>query len=101
VEDLVAAYRAFLDSGLSHGVFNMGGGSDFTMSLHELLDILKEQTGISPSISYSGWRPSDQKVYISDITKAKSELGWAPKVTPSEGVAKLVAWVTEHKALFA
>ncbi len=101
IDDLVAAYRAFLDSSLPHGVFNMGGGADFTMSLHELLDILKEQTGISPELSYSDWRPSDQKVYISDIRKAKAALNWAPKITPAEGVGKLIAWVQENRELFA
>lgn len=99
-EDLVAAYRAFLDSDLKHGVFNMGGGPDFTMSLIELLDIIRAKTGISPQLSYADWRPSDQKVYISDITKANSLLGWTPKITPEDGVARLLAWVDEHRALF-
>jgi CDP-paratose 2-epimerase len=101
VEDLVGAYRAFLDSTHNHAVYNMGGGPDFTMSLHELLDILKEKTGITPALSYADWRPSDQKVYISNIDKAKAALGWKPSVTPSEGVAKLIDWVKANKDLFA
>ena len=28
-------------------------------------------------------------------------LGWAPKVTPDEGVEKLLHWVRENRALFA
>lgn len=100
VEDLVAAYRAFLDSDLPHAVFNMGGGPEFTMSLHELLDILKAQTGVTPAISYADWRPSDQKVYISDIGKARRMLGWAPKVRPEEGVGRLIEWVRENRNLF-
>lgn len=101
VEDLVAAYRAFLDSDIRHGVYNMGGGPEFTMSLIELLDILEKKTGIRPELGYADWRPSDQKVYISNIDKAKKALGWAPKVRPEEGVAKLIDWVQENKALFA
>ena len=100
-DDLVDAYRAFLASDLKHGVFNMGGGSEFTMSLIELLEIIQAKTGISPHLSYADWRPSDQKVYISDIAKARRELGWAPKTTPEEGVTRLLAWVQENRALFA
>jgi len=40
-------------------------------------------------------------VYISDISKAKKELGWTPEVSPKEGVEKLVDWVDENRATFA
>jgi len=101
VDDLVNAYRSFLDSSLNHAVLNMGGGPEFTMSLHELLDILKARTGITPALTYSDWRPSDQKVYISNIEKAKAALNWKPGVTPEQGVAKLIDWVSANKNLFA
>jgi CDP-paratose 2-epimerase len=101
VEDLVDAYRAFLDSSHAHVVVNMGGGPDFTMSLHELLDILKAKTGVSPTVGYADWRPSDQKVYISNIEKAGKLLGWAPTTRPDEGVGKLIDWVAANKDLFA
>ncbi len=84
VTDLVAAYDAFIQkrNKLHHGVYNMGGGADNTMSLIELLEHLEELTGKRSRISYGDWRPSDQKVYISDIAKAKEELGWEPKFNP-------------------
>ncbi len=100
VEDLVGAYRAFLGSDHSHGVFNMGGGPDKTLSLLELLEMLRSRVDGELKVSFGDWRPSDQKVYVSDITKAQRELGWAPKVTPSEGVTKLIDWVQENRPLF-
>lgn len=100
-DDLVEAYRAFLNSDLKHGVFNMGGGHDFTLSLIELLDIIRARTGISPRLAYADWRPSDQKVYVSDIARARSVLGWEPKINPEAGVSRLLAWVEENRALFA
>ncbi len=101
VEDLVAAYRAFLGSDRAHGVYNMGGGPANTMSLLELLAQLEERLGRPVPVAYAGWRPSDQKVYISDISKARAELGWAPAVTPREGVDRLLGWVQENRKLFA
>ncbi len=100
VEDLVAAYRAFLGSDRPHGVYNMGGGPENTLSLLELLDLLEKRLGRKVPVSFADWRPSDQKVYISDISKARSELGWSPEVSPAEGVNRLAAWVEEHEDLF-
>jgi CDP-paratose 2-epimerase len=102
VEDLVRAYDAFLKKRekLHFGVFNMGGGIKNTISLLELLDLLKKQTGKRSKTSYSDWRPSDQKVYISDISKAGMVLGWSPKINPEVGVRRLVDWVSENKNVF-
>ncbi len=100
VSDLVKAYDNFLNSKLRHGVFNMGGGPKNTMSLLELLDILEDLTGKRSRASFSNWRPSDQKVYISNISKAKEALGWEPEIKPKEGVKQLVEWIQENKNIF-
>jgi len=102
VTDLVAAFDAFVDrrDRLHRGVYNMGGGAENTMSLLELLDMLEEITGRRSEIGYDDWRPSDQKVYISDISKARQELGWVPEVAPRDGVGRLVSWVEENRGMF-
>ncbi len=102
VTDLVNAFDAFVKrrETLHYGIYNMGGGVENTMSLLELLDYLEEITGKRSEISYDDWRPSDQKVYISDIRKAKKELKWKPKIGVKEGVKALVEWVEENRNLF-
>jgi CDP-paratose 2-epimerase len=102
VTDLVNAFDNFLQrkNQLSDEVFNMGGGPENTISLLELLDMLEQLTGKRSKITFSNWRPSDQKVYVSNISKAKEKLRWGPKVSPKEGVEKLVNWVLENKRLF-
>ena len=97
VSDLVNAYDLFIKSKLKNGVFNTGGGPKNTMSLLELLDILEKITGKKSKISFSDWRPSDQKVYISDIKKAQKDLNWKPKVNPNEGVKRLAEWVNQNE----
>ncbi len=100
VKDLVNLYDKFINSSVKRGVYCTGGGPDNTLSLIELLEMLKELTGKESPVSYSGWRPSDQKVFIADISKASEELGWKPAVSPREGVRKLVEWVKENKGIF-
>ncbi len=101
VSDLIRVYDAFLESDLREAVFNVGGGPTHTLSLLELLEILAAETGIVPEPGYSEWRPSDQKVYVSDIRLAQRLLGWSPRVTPAEGVRELARWVERHRACFA
>ena len=101
VTDLIRAYEAFLKSDIQCGVFNTGGGYTKTLSLLELLDILEETTGKRSLLEFGDWRPSDQKVYISDISKARRELGWKPEIEPKKGVLKLVEWVKENKKIFS
>ena len=100
VSDLVALYDRFVSSKLHHGVFNTGGGYKNTLSLLELLDLLKDITGKRSKLTYTKWRPADQKVYISDISAAKKALGWTPKVDPKQGVTKLVNWIKKNRNLF-
>lgn len=100
VSDLVDAYDAFIKSDLPYGVFNIGGGAENIISLLELLKILEDSTGKRSKITFSDWRPSDQKVYISDINDTKEKLHWSPKVSPKEGIKRLVEWVEENERLF-
>jgi|TARA_B100002003_G_C14132595_1_gene544688 CDP-paratose 2-epimerase len=100
IQDLVNAFDAFLDSGIKHDVFNIGGGADNTISLLELIDLLTMKTGISPNLSFSNWRSGDQKVYISDISKAKEKLNWEPETSLNNGIDRLVNWVLDNKPIF-
>jgi len=102
VSDLVSAFDAFLGrkEKIHHAVFNMGGGPKNTVSLLEVLDLLQKLTKKRLKIAFKDWRPSDQKVYLSDISKAREALGWEPKVKSKEGLEKLVCWVRENKEIF-
>ncbi|GAH51138.1 unnamed protein product, partial [marine sediment metagenome] len=89
-DDLIDAYDSFIESDLSCGVFNIGGGPKNTLSLLELLELLKNSTGKRTEVTFSGWRESDQKVYISDIGYIKKTLGWTPKVSIEQGIEKII-----------
>lgn len=100
--DLIAAYLAFIErsSSLRGEVFNMGGGHGKTLSLLELISLLEKTTGRKLATKFSDWRPADQKVYVSDISKAMEKLSWAPQVEPVEGVVRLCEWVGKNSGCF-
>ena len=103
IDDLIAAYdMAWQQIGVTAGqVFNIGGGAENTMSLLELLGILRTTLSIDLPVAHADWRPGDQPVYVSDIAKAGSVFGWRPNTSCREGVAKLIAWVQANKEMLA
>ncbi|HRN50007.1 MAG TPA: GDP-mannose 4,6-dehydratase [Anaerolineales bacterium] len=103
VHDLTAAYDAAIarQSKIAGEAFNIGGGPDFTLSIwKECGPLLERLLGRKIPVSYGPTRPGDQKVYISDIRKAKKALAWKPTIGVEQGTAELVAWVQEHRELF-
>ncbi len=102
VSDLVNAFDLATQniSKTKGDIFNMGGGPDNTISLLELLDHLETLTGQKKEVPFADWRPGDQKVYYSDIRKAKETFGWEPKVGKKEGVEKLFQWIRENEGFW-
>ena len=103
VGDLVSAIEKFIDrveefpAGL---VCNIGGGPRHTLSLLELLEYLEQKTGRRPNVRFADWRPSDQRVYVSDVRRAKMRLGWEPLVSAQDGLRTTVDWVRRNLDLF-
>lgn len=93
VKDLVRAYDAFL-SNPTHkpAVYNIGGGPKNTTSLLEFLDLLEDKTGLRPPVKFDDWREGDQRVYVSDISRARRELDWEPEVSFEEGIDQFIQW---------
>jgi CDP-paratose 2-epimerase len=103
VDDLLDAYEAAIERiDVSAGqVYNIGGGPENIISIwREFGPALEEMLGREIPVSWEDWRPGDQRVYVSDIRKAKELLGWAPKVKIQEGMQLLFKWISENRALF-
>lgn len=100
VDDLVRAFNLFINSKLKSGLFNIGGGLANTISLLELLEELRLLIKRRPTIKFSSWRPSDQKVYISDTAKVENALDWKARVNVKDGMKKLVEWVEANEGYF-
>jgi CDP-paratose 2-epimerase len=73
-------------------IYNVGGGTPNQRNLLEVIEQIGELTNTKPAYSFSDWREGDQAYYVSDVTKAKEELGWEPKIPFDRGLQELVAW---------
>lgn len=99
IEDLMEAYdRAYARRAkCAGGIYNMGGGPRRTLSLLELLDWIGRRRGGRVPVKRRGWRPGDQRVYVSGIRKARRELGWTPRTSVNAGLGLLWDWLKEGR----
>ena len=92
--DLCALYATAIDKiAIARGeIYNVGGGPENQRNLLEVIDQIGELTGRKPQFSFSEWREGDQKYYVSDIEKARRDLGWDAKVDFDRGLRELISW---------
>ncbi|MHA1277442.1 MAG: GDP-mannose 4,6-dehydratase [Candidatus Helarchaeota archaeon] len=102
IQDLIDAFELALKhiTTTKGEVYNMGGGPKNTISLLELIELLEALLNRKISYDCREWRPGDQKVYYSDITKAKKDFNWIPKISKEDGVKKLFEWISNNLVLF-
>jgi CDP-paratose 2-epimerase len=62
--------------------------------------MLRRINCLNPKVSFAEWRPADQKVYISDISKARALLKLEPKTSVEDGIRRLTEWISENIGLF-
>jgi CDP-paratose 2-epimerase len=92
--DLSNLYATVIDKiGIARGeIYNVGGGEANQRNLLEVIDHIGELSAHKPQFSFADWREGDQKFYVSDIEKARRDLGWEPKVDFDRGLRELIAW---------
>jgi CDP-paratose 2-epimerase len=77
--------------------FNIGGGIANSLSLLDLFALLEELADVRLIYTKLPARESDQRFFVSDISKANKLLGWRPEVTSREGVTRMLEWVAKTK----
>jgi dTDP-glucose 4,6-dehydratase len=90
VDDFSRACKAFVDSALRHGLYNLGGGRRFAVSLSELVSKLEEVSGFQAVIDNDNSLPDPVPLnYITDLGLVTRELDWSPSVTLEDGLGRL------------
>jgi CDP-paratose 2-epimerase len=97
IDDLVRAMRLATEKidTVAGEVFNIGGGHRNAVSVRGVIDGLREITGTNVPVTFADWRPGDQKIYVSDTSRAEEVLGWRAETSWREGLEKLAGWLHE------
>lgn len=95
-QDLIGCYFQALEKvdTCKGQAFNIGGGQENSLSLLELFDFLQETLGIELKWKQLPPRVSDQKVFVANTAKAEKYFGWTPKVSKSDGLKKMIEWMS-------
>lgn len=98
VNDLCNCYESILihRTTTKGQIYNIGGGPENTLSLNELVRILEFKLNKKLKIKNDDWRPGDQKVFVSDISKISSDTGWKPTIQVEEGIDKMISWIYDN-----
>jgi dTDP-glucose 4,6-dehydratase len=89
ISDLVAGILALMESDTNDPV-NIGNPRE--MSIEAIAKLIIKMTGSSSTLVRRPLPEDDPKVRQPDITRAKTLLGWEPKVTLEEGLTSTIAY---------
>jgi CDP-paratose 2-epimerase len=91
VDDFSRACRAFIDSPLAHGLYNLGGGRENALTLREIIDKVGSMIQCEPVIDESASLPPPVPLnYISDLSRVRHELNWQLQIGIDEGLRSLI-----------
>ncbi len=91
-DEVDGIYRLFMSQ--EHDPTNIGNPNEFTVM--QLAELVLKLTGSKSPIERRPLPTDDPKVRKPDITKARSLLGWEPKVSLEEGLKQTIAYFAKQ-----
>jgi nucleoside-diphosphate-sugar epimerase len=79
---------------VGYEIFNLGGHQNISIS--GLIEMIEEIVGKKAVINELPAVTADMFASLADVTKAREQLGWEPKVSLQEGVQKVADWYFDH-----
>ena len=98
IDDLVHAYDLAISkpSNIKGEAFNIGGGSENSISLIECINMISEILDKKVEYNFSDPRLGDQKIFVSDNNKISELLNWEPTVSIKKGISSLLKWTKKE-----
>ena len=96
VGDIVDGVVRAIDRCSSHRIYNLGNSSP--IPLRDMIAAIGEALGKTPIIERFPEQPGDVRQTYADISRASAELGYAPRTTFREGLARYVEWMRRDGA---
>jgi len=93
IDDCIDGIRRLMDSDVDEPI-NLG--SNETVTINQLVDIVEEIAGVRLERSYNLGAPKGVDGRSSDNTMILNRLGWQPSISLREGIEKTYAWIYEQ-----
>ena len=91
VDDFSQACRAFIDSPVTRGLYNLGGGPANALSLREIVDKVAGVIQCNPVFDETAALPAPVPLnYVTDLGRVREELQWSPQIGIEEGIKSLI-----------
>jgi UDP-glucuronate 4-epimerase len=95
VDDIVRGILAAVERApVGYREYNLG--SSAPIELRGLIREIGEAAGVEPTVEREAVPLGDVDATYADVTRARAELGWEPRISLREGLKTVVAWVREH-----
>ncbi len=94
IDDAVNGTVLAMEKGGNGEIYHIGDMDEIT--IEELIRYTGEQMGFDGEYEYAPTYPGSVARRCPDITKARKELGYEPKVSWKEGLNKTIAWYNEY-----
>ncbi|MGH9868349.1 MAG: GDP-mannose 4,6-dehydratase [Candidatus Polarisedimenticolia bacterium] len=96
IEDILDGLEKALDKVKGYGIYNLGESK--RVSLAYLIQLLEENLGVRARVESLPEQPGDVKMTCADITRARRDLGYDPRVPIEEGIARFTTWLRQEVA---
>ncbi len=94
IDDIIDGVLAALDRARGYRVYNLGESA--TTALLDLVRMIAEELGVEPRMEFRPFQPGDVPITFADVSRARAELGYDPRVPVREGIRRFVAWFRER-----
>ncbi|OAI38797.1 hypothetical protein AYO40_06370 [Planctomycetaceae bacterium SCGC AG-212-D15] len=73
---------------------NLGSGCGY--SIRQVVDAVVKACGTRPRVEWDTARPAGEPYRVADLTRARAELGFEPRIGLEDGIARTVTWYCQN-----
>jgi len=94
IDDIISGIMGAIRNLRGYEIFNLGESQ--TVPLRELISIIEQALGKKAAVEELPEQPGDVPITYAEISKARSLLGYDPKVGIAEGVEQFARWFRDR-----
>lgn len=90
IDDIIQGVVRAVDTPFDYEIFNLG--ESHTTTLRELITLIERHTGKEAVIDQQPMQPGDVEATYANVDHAREKLGYAPRTSMDDGIARFVTW---------